>query len=147
MKKLLALLLSSLLIYTNFTTVHAQDSVAKRKPATVKPVAAPAKPAYYKPQYYKKPGDTTTHKYYHTAVTDSAAAANKAALMADKSLNGQYQYLLTKIYFYQQPLLNAFHKNILDTLGQARAALKASQAKLAAQINLVDSLHGAIKSN
>ena len=55
--------------------------------------------------------------------------------------------MLTKVYFYQQPLLNAFHKSITDTLIQARQGLKASQAKLAVANKIIDSLQTNIKAN
>jgi hypothetical protein len=77
-------------------------------------------------------------------VNDTAQAAMNAqtdqAQMNDKSLNGQYQYLLTKVYHYQQPLISALWKNAMDTLNQSRQHLKEAQAKLEAQSKLVDSL-------
>ncbi len=57
-----------------------------------------------------------------------------------KSLTGQYQYLLTKTYNYQQPLISALWKNFTDTLGETRTKLKAAQTKAASQSKLVDSL-------
>lgn len=151
MKKLLTLQLSALLILVNLVTAFAQDSVKKTLPPKVqaakpaKPGVYTAKPAgYYKPKYYRKPGDTT-HTYNHA--TDTAKAANNADVATDKSLNGQYQYLLTKVYFYQQPLLNAFHKSIMDTLNATRHLLKDSVAKLSAETKMVDSLQNSIKAN
>jgi len=153
MKKFLTLQLSALLILINLTPVFAQDSVKKSLPPkvqaekpVVKPGASPYKPTgYYKHKYYRKPGDTT-HSYNHSA-TDTAKAAINTDVATDKSLNGQYQYLLTKVYFYQQPLLNAFHKSIMDTLNATRHLLKDSVAKLSAETKIVDSLQNDIKSN
>jgi hypothetical protein len=153
MKKLLAPQLTVLLIIINLTTVFAQDSVKQSLPPKVQ-TAKPAvkqgvyhyKPTgYYKSKYYRKPGDTT-HSYNHYA-TDSANAANNANVASDKSLNGQYQYLLTKVYFYQQPLLNAFHKSIMDTLNATRHLLKDSVARLSTETKIVDSLQNDIRSN
>lgn len=80
-----------------------------------------------------------------STVTDTAkAAAVKSqmdpAQLNAKSLTAQYQYLLTKTYNYQQPLIAALWKNFTDTLGETRARLKAMQAKAALQAKLVDSL-------
>jgi hypothetical protein len=148
MKKLLALLLTILVIVLNLTSGIAQDSVKKPAPAKVqasKPGIYPAKPAYYKSKYYRKPGDTT--HAYHQAQAANDTTANKPDIATDKSLNGQYQYLLTKVYFYQQPLLNAFHKSIMDTLTQTKHALKDEQYKASAQAKVIDSLQNDIKSN
>jgi hypothetical protein len=109
----------------------AQDTVKKdaakppaTRPAVAKPVvkygAAPAgtaKPAVAPPKYNYQPRPT----------------AADSALAKDKSLNGQYQYLLSKLYHYQQPLVSALWKNLQDTLKTERRNLKEAQAKLAAQ--------------
>lgn len=63
----------------------------------------------------------------------TAADSNAAALTADKSLNGQYQYLLTKVYNYQKPLVSAFWKNVIDSMNVSRRNLVNSQAKVAEQ--------------
>jgi len=65
---------------------------------------------------------------------------------ADKSLASQYQYLLTKVYNYQQPLLAAFHKNVMDTLKLVRNDLKSDQTKAAIQAKTIDSLQSAAKA-
>jgi hypothetical protein len=109
----------------------AQDTVKKdaakppaARPAVAKPVvkygAVPAgttKPAVAPPKYNYQPRPT----------------AADSALAKDKSLNGQYQYLLSKLYHYQQPLVSALWKNLQDTLKTERRNLKEAQAKLAAQ--------------
>ena len=129
------------ILFTCFTIAssYAQDSV--KKASVPKPtVANPYNKYKYKP----------AAGVYNSRVADSTKAAitaTKPALPADNSLNGQYQYLLTKVYFYQQPLLNAFHKSITDTLIQARQGLKASQAKLAVANKTIDSLQTSIKAN
>ncbi|WP_461453662.1 hypothetical protein [Mucilaginibacter sp.] len=129
-----------IILFTCFTiaSLHAQDSVKK---------ASVAKPAVINPysKYKYKPAASV----YASRVADSTKviAASKPAAPTDNSLNGQYQYLLTKVYFYQQPLLNAFHKSITDTLTLARQELKASQAKLAVANKIIDSLQASIKVN
>jgi len=155
MKKLLSLQLAILFLCASAISALAQDSVKKAappkppvvKPSVKPPATYPAKPTgYYKPKYYKKPGDSTAHVYYHRT-TDTTQKAAVPDVAADKSLKGQYQYLLTKVYYYQQPLLNAFHKSVMDTLLQTRGALKTSQAKISSQNKLIDSLQNAIKSS
>jgi hypothetical protein len=110
----------------------AQDTVKKAaakppaaKTTVVKPVvkygaatpAGTAKPAITPPKYNYQPRPT----------------AADSALAKDKSLNGQYQYLLSKLFHYQQPLVSALWKNLQDTLKTERRNLKEAQAKLAAQ--------------
>jgi hypothetical protein len=109
----------------------AQDTVKKTatklpaaKPAVIKPAvkynaAAPAgaKPATAYQPSYAKPRETPAD----------------SALAKDKSLNGQYQYLLSKLFRYQQPLVSALWKNMHDTLTIERRKLKEAQTKLAAQ--------------
>lgn len=150
MKKLLYLQLILLFLCMHLMNANAQDSLQKAKPVqstvvktAIKPAAgAPAKkPVFYKP--YRRFYDSTKH----TVVTDTAKGTAKPDIETDKSLNGQYQYLLSKVYYYQQPLIGAFHKSIMDTLAQAKLALKASQAKLAVQTKTIDSLQNSIKAN
>jgi hypothetical protein len=138
MKKPLILQLIALFICIAFSSVQAQDSVKK---ATVTK-SVTAKPAYAQYKTYKTAG-----AYSARAADSTKAAIAQASAPSDKSLNGQYQYLLTKVYFYQQPLLNAFHKSITDTLIQARQGLKASQAKLVVSNKTIDSLQASIKAN
>jgi len=147
MKKLLSLQLILLFVCIHVMNANAQDSTSKAKPAQSKPVVKSAtgapvkKSVFYKP--YKRPYDSTRH----TVIADTAKATAKPDIETDKSLNGQYQYLLSKIYYYQQPLIGAFHKSMMDTLTQARMALKASQAKLAGQTKTIDSLQNSVKAN
>jgi len=48
----------------------------------------------------------------------------------DKSINGQYQYLLSRLYRYQQPVLAAFYKVVQDSMNIQRRKLKESQARV-----------------
>lgn len=135
MKKYLIFTITVLtaIFLTGIKAGFAQDTIAKKKPATMKPGAIPpivksspaktpaatpvqAKPVQAKPTYYApKP------------------TAADSALQKDKSLNGQYQYLLTKLYHYQQPLVAALWKNMKDTLSSTRHQLAEANAKLAEQ--------------
>ena len=138
MKK--SLIFQFVILFTCFTIAsNAQDSV-KKSPAAKPTVVNPYSKYKYKP----------AAAVYTSRVADStkaAIAAAKPAAPADNSLNGQYQYLLTKVYFYQQPLLNAFHKSITDTLNLARKNLKASQSNLVVANKTIDSLQTSIKAN
>jgi hypothetical protein len=140
MKKPLILQLVIVLICFTATSLYAQDSVKKV------PVIKPAVPnTYSKYKTYKPVAGTYASKVADT--TKATIATAKPAIPTDNSLNGQYQYLLTKVYFYQQPLLNAFHKSITDTLSQVRKGLKASQNNLAVANKTIDSLQASIKAN
>jgi hypothetical protein len=139
MKK--SLIFQFVILFTCFTiaSTHAQDSVKKA------PIAKPTVVNPYNKYKYKPVAGI-----YKSRVADSTKAGiatTKPAAPTDNSLNGQYQYLLTKVYFYQQPLLNAFHKSITDTLTLARQGLKASQAKLTVANKTIDSLQAAIKAS
>ena len=79
-------------------------------------------------------------------VTDTAKSTPPPVNPQDKSLYSQYQYLLTKVYNYQQPLVAAFHKNVMDTLKLTRAALKAAQTTVATQTKTIDSLQSQVKT-
>ena len=148
MKKFFPLQLIIISICLHFTAAYAQDSVKKTKPHLVNPYSKtkPYKaPGFYRPKYaYKKPGDSAKTTVYAKAPDTSKTVINAPS---DKSLSGQYQYLLTKVYNYQQPLLGAFHKSIMDTLAEARHNLKDAEAKLAVQSKTIDSLQTTLKAN
>lgn len=105
---------------SNATLVFAQDSTKKAgsKPTAIKP-ATPANPSYY---------------------TQPKATKTDSALVKDKSLNGQYKYLLSKLYHYQEPLASALWKNMRDTLNTERRKLKEAQAQLATQTKDINGL-------
>ncbi len=73
-----------------------------------------------------------------TPVTTTPPAVKPDSLTAapqrvDKSLNGQYQYLLTKVYNYQRPFVDAIWKNFTDTLKNIRSQLKTANDTIAEQ--------------
>jgi len=111
----IACALALALSVTNITIAAAQDSVKK----VAKPVYKPVKPRSYSTQ---------------PAATGSYTTQQPVApVNTDKSLNGQYQYLSSKVYNYQRPQLAAFYKNATDTLRTERKKVKDLQAKLAEQ--------------
>jgi len=106
----------ALFLLAGLNTASAQDSTKKAKPAAVKPTAKPAwtRPA---PAYGTQP----------------VAGQPAAPVNTDKSLNGQYQYVASKVYNYQKPPLAAFYKNVTDSLRAERKKSKDLQTKLSAQ--------------
>jgi hypothetical protein len=137
--------------------VKAQDST-KKAPEEKKVQEEKSTPAKSTATATPSKAKPVTH-YYHkikpvvgplvvpaatTPVTDTAKANAKTQIdptqLNAKSLTAQYQYLLTKTYNYQQPLIAALWKNFTDTLGETRTKLKAAQAKAVSQSKLVDSL-------
>ncbi|GGH13974.1 hypothetical protein [Mucilaginibacter phyllosphaerae] len=113
---------------------NAQDSarrVTPAKPATTKAVAIPYKKTATK--IAQAPGTIAAPVQQRPVQTQPAAPA-------DKSLRGQYQYLLTKVYNYQQPLVAALFKNYSDTLSTTRKQLKEAQSTLALQAKTIDTL-------
>jgi len=122
--------LIALLICSSITFSFAQDSLKKTQPAKPALKAKPYKYRSYGYHHYK--ADSPIVK-----AIDTAAAVPS---FTDKSLNGQYQYLLTKVYHYQQPLISALWKNASDTLNLNRSKLKEALIKLNAQNKMVDSL-------
>jgi len=145
MKNLFTLQLIILSICFNIVTGYAQDSAKKVKPAkpqTVNPYSKYKAPGYYHTKFaVTKPAGPVLHTAVQP-VNDTAGAAP-----TDKSLSGQYHYLLSKVYNYQQPLVAAFHKSIMDTLMQTRHALREAQAKLPVLTKTIDSLNTGIKTS
>jgi hypothetical protein len=114
---------------SHVTLAFAQDTAKK---ATVKPVVA--KQGAIKPAVL--PANPSTYNKYAMP----KATKEDSALVKDKSLNGQYKYLVSKLYHYQEPLASALWKNMRDTLNIERRKLNEAQAKLAAQTKDISSL-------
>ena len=132
-----------LLICSIISISYAQDSTKKVVPVKPNPL--------YKIHKY--------HTYKYHAKADSAAIKNAALqtpvkpdttapapVVLDKSLNGQYQYLLTKVYHYQQPLISALWKSASDTLNANRLKLKTAQSALNIQSKTIDSLKAEVNN-
>ena len=144
-------LLLPLLFFTVAMRVNAQDSVKNtvakpviKKAAVPNPYRAyPPKPGYAKPGFIKptvvQPGTTPTTGVQPVIPKPVYAAFDTAALK-NKSLNEQYQYTLSKIYRYQQPIVSALWKSYADTLHVSHTALKDAKAKITAQAKTIDSL-------
>jgi len=106
-------------------------------PATTAAAPATGKPAPAQPQASTAVPQTNK---------DTAKAQIDPAQLNAKSLNGQYQYLLSKMFANQQPLVAALWKNVNDTLTHERGAVKEMQAKLAVNNKTIDSLKADITS-
>jgi hypothetical protein len=65
-------------------------------------------------------------------------------VMVDKSLNGQYQFLLTKIYHYQQPFAASLWKSVNDTINAGKQKLYSADNRLKLQKKTIDSLNNEI---
>lgn len=150
---------SIILFSGSISFVKAQDSL--KKPVTQQP--AVAKPPVTKPGYINP---YSRYHHYNTIKTTGAPAAPvtgapvtgapatgtatpppvykpappDSALLTDKSLNGQYKYLLSKVYRYQQPLIAALWKNFTDTLTADHRKLADVQAKILAQSKTISEL-------
>nr|WP_157536424.1 hypothetical protein [Mucilaginibacter sp. L294] len=129
--KLQILFITLILSYSGFT--YAQDTT--KKAAAVKTTTA--KPVY---STYKKPVTPPGNAAVTTPVQQRPATPVQPAAPVDKSLRGQYQYLLTKVYNYQQPLVAALVKNYNDTLHVTRKQLTEAKATLAEQTKTIDTL-------
>jgi hypothetical protein len=145
MKKLFALPLIAVFICISTFAAHAQDSTKTTPSPTDEAKSAASKIKKPVARLYKRPVDSTTHAAIAHVIDTTKKVAPKPA--QDKSLNGQYQYLLTKVYGTQSDLVGAFHKSVMDTLIQARRALKASQAQVAVQTKTIDSLQNSNKAS
>ena len=120
----------------------AQDSIKKKAPVKVPPKYTYKRHSY---TYYARKADSVAHAPVEPGLvkTDSTPAV-AATAQPDKTLYGQYQYLLTKVYRYQQPLISALWKNASDTLHADRAKLKSAVAQINTQNKQIDSLKSAL---
>lgn len=136
---------------------NAQDS---SKASSAKPAA---KPLVTKPNGARYPVKPYAKRTYPPANASAAPVTNTAAVPAqgatqppaaytttpvstDKSLSGQYQYVLSKIYHYQQPMIAALWHNINDTLKLANAKFRDATTKALIQSTIIDSLKKDIKT-
>ncbi|WDF54828.1 hypothetical protein [Mucilaginibacter sp. KACC 22063] len=129
------------LIFLLSTSLYsiAQDSTKKAatKPAVTRPVQ---KPTTYPAAKTAVPQATTPG----TVPPNNAARGYTSAQPAppnDRSIKGQYQYLNTKVFGYQRPLVEAFYKSVTDTLKSERKKAKEAQANLTSLTDTVKDLH------
>jgi hypothetical protein len=96
---------------------------------------------------------TTTTQPIHVSTTPIATTppvvkadtvVAVAPVKVDKSLNGQYQYLLTKVYNYQRPFVDAMWKNFTDTLKNTRNQLKTANDTIVGQHKTIAALQAEV---
>jgi hypothetical protein len=104
----------------NFVAVY---NITINSPQAV-PVQTRPAPAYR--QFHRKP------------------TAADTALMRDKTLNGQYKYLLTKIYHNQEAFVTSLYRNFRDTINADRRKLKETETKLASQTKTTGDLQSSV---
>lgn len=141
----------------------AQDSVNKAttvkktvttaaKPTTAK-TGIPINPKTGRPYSRYGYGAYANKQYDATKATRTADSLKKAGaitstpavittitqqpVVIDKSLNAQYQDLLTKVYGYQKPFVSALWKNVTDTLNSGRRKLIEAKATIAKQTQII----------
>jgi hypothetical protein len=114
---------------------YAQDSTKKETPVQPEP-----KVKSY-PQKAAIPPATPAGQQAIPVKHDTAPVQ---PVVVDKSLNGQYQFLLTKVYHYQQPFVAAFWKSIIDTLNAGKQKLYSADNRLKLQKKTIDSLNSEI---
>lgn len=106
--------------YTAKPTVPGAQGAYGTKPAAAQPYGT------YKPATVVQPGQPVIMA--------------PTPISTDKSLGGQYNYILTKVFHYQQPMVAAFWKNVNDTLTFAKSKLKETQDKLSIQTKKLTAL-------
>lgn len=62
------------------------------------------------------------------------------AVSTDRSIGGQYQFIMGKVYHYQQPMIATFYKSVQDSLRFQRKNLAVMQSKLSAQTKNLNAL-------
>ena len=130
----------ALLFCFGLFTVFAQDT-ARKKPV----VKSPPKYTYrhHGYGYYKRKADSVAHSPVQgtSPVQPTPIRTDSVVpILTNQSLNSQYQYLISKVYHYQEPLISALWKNASDTLNVNRAKLKTALGKIETQNKQVDSL-------
>jgi hypothetical protein len=139
MKNLLVVKIFTIITLLGFASAPAFSNNNKKLPAVNKVFqqAVPAKPAPVQAKSY--PVQSRSAAAYQE-FRRRKPTAEDTILMRDKTLNGQYKYLLTKIYHYQEPFVTSLYKNFRDTIGVDRRKLHEAEAKLAVQAKTTNEL-------
>lgn len=110
-----------------------QDSTTQRKPVQQNPKPTQQLNKYQANSRNNSAKADSGSKHSAFSQTTGQQADTSDTGPVDKSLNGQYQYLLTKVYHYQQPFVAALWKSVSDTLKKSRLNLSDAENKIAAQ--------------
>jgi hypothetical protein len=153
----LALILSVFNLYGYTQDTVSKATTVKKAVTTTKAVdkktGIPINPKTGRPYTKYGYGAYATKKYDATKAARTTDSLNKAAainavpastttitqqpVVVDKSLNAQYQDLLTKVYGYQKPFVAALWKNVTDTLNNSRRKLIEAKATIATQTQTI----------
>lgn len=140
-QKLKLRLLQAILLSTVFSMCYAQDSVKTKPLVHTAAKTFPAKITLPKTNSTKilplNPGQTAQPRQ---------AVAAPVAVSTDKSLGGQYQFIIGKVFSYQRPMIDVFYKSVQDSLRIQHGALAAIKAKLAAQTKTLTALQTDVNS-
>lgn len=113
-------LLQVVLLFTFLSASYAQDSSKSkmRIPANVK--VSPAK--------------------INSTFKQQQPVSGSSSINLDKSLRGQYQFIMSKAYSYQQQPIATFYKSVQDSLQNQHKSISLLQSKLAEQSKNVATL-------
>jgi hypothetical protein len=125
------------LICTIISFSYAQDSAKK---------AARAKYRLYRYHQRHLKADSAAAAAGQQAAVVKPGVSAPAQVTADKGLYGQYQFVLTKVYHYQEPFISSLWRNFSDTLNSNKRKLKDAQGKLTVQSKTIDSLNAQVTS-
>lgn len=130
-------LLQVILLLTMFSTSYAQDSVKVKPRAPLTTKAVPGKTFPIKNNPVKG-----------SAVNSGQSDPSKqtVAVSADKSLGGQYQFIISRIYSYQRAMIDAFYRSVQDSLRTQHSTLTALKTKLASQTKTLATLQTDVNS-
>lgn len=123
--RLLQVFILSMLLSAGF----AQDSI-KTKPRPV--ISSKPKPVQ---QTSANPASTNSGQ-----LPKPQPAVPVSTISTDKSINGQYQFILSKVYRYQQPMISEFYRSVQDTLRIQHNAIVTLKKNLSDQAKNVSSL-------
>ncbi len=145
-------LIAAALITVSSQFASAQDSIKREAPVKA-PVVYKPKPVTTQPAGTTYPAKPVTPQTTApgTAVPPASTAAKPWVPATpvepnDRSINGQYQFLLNKTYGYQRPLLAAFYKSVTDTLNLQRKKVNPLTNTVAALKDTVKNLHTQLSS-
>jgi hypothetical protein len=139
-------LIATALITVSSQFAFAQDSTKKEVPVK-SPVVYKPKPVATQPAGTTYPAKPVTAPGTVLPATGAKPYVPATAVEPnDRSINGQYQFLLNKTYGYQRPLLAAFYKSVTDTLNLQRKKVTPLTTTIAALKDSVKTLHTQLSS-
>jgi len=92
------------------------------------------------------PATSTTPPAKQQPATTRPIQQPAVAAPVDNSLNGLYNAVLKKTYYYQQDPIGAFHRAYMDTLNLERKKLREANNKLATQAKTIADLQSSVST-